>query len=127
MSITFTPNAGTWTSFNYYESDEDELTGLPIPNGVTAFDNEEPSVQCHNSGGLMLIERLAIVPIDQIGEAYCGSIEADEIPGLFANLMRVIGSDRDLGVRDDYAQRKFAAFREMLLHCRYHQCGFSWG
>lgn len=123
MSITFLPTAGTWTTHHYYLSDDD----FGVVNGVYATNDEEPQVQCHNSGGLALVAVLDLAPLSPPDEKYIGSFEAEAVDALIERLQEEgIGTNFEPWAHE-YVTRKRDAFMQMLLHCKLHACGFTWG
>lgn len=125
MSITFTPTAGTWTAASYYACDEN-TSPYDLEraiNGVIRFESEEPNLQCHNSGGLWLIIEFKLVPEANIDEGYCGSFPAEAV----AELLPIVLNWTWYSGCTEYHEQKVSTFADFLLHCRYHNCGFTWG
>lgn len=122
MSISFMPHAGTYTTYDYYEAEGREYMGGDIVNGVYRSTDTQPSIDCHNSGGHQLICLLELVPVEDRPEAYVGNVHADRIPAL----LEKVDALRRVS-RDEYMERKLARFVDLLLHCKYHACGFGWG
>lgn len=120
MSITFTPAAGTVTTFNYYGTEgTHQMPGDDVANGVIRFSNEEPSVQASNSNAYWLLEQLGLYDGE---DTYTGEVEAESVDNILATCQASI-----IKANSEYAQRKLAEMRDMLLHCKYHACGFYWG
>ena len=113
MSITFTPHAGTWTTSIYYP-DQAEKGGFYVAR------DEQPSVNCHNSGGYLLQLALGLEADD------CGTIPAEGIQAAldsFHNRKRLGLDEYDA----HYLHNKAEQVEQMLFHCLYHECGLSFG
>lgn len=114
MSITFTPEAGTWAAVIYYEDRED-------PSGFYRSVTDQPSINCHNSGGHLLQAALGIEDPD-----YCGRIEADGIQGALDSFRNRKRFPMDAGDQA-YLLRKSDEVEQVLFHCLFHKCGLTFG
>lgn len=113
MSITFTPHAGTWTQSTYFP-DQDEESGFYVAC------TEQPSINCHNSGGYLLQLALGLEADD------CGTIPAEGIQAALDSFQ----DRKRLGLDEHdarYLLNKAEQVEQMLFHCLYHSCGLSFG
>lgn len=113
MSITFTPLKNTFTTHHYYVEQD---------GSIYDSTSEEPSVQCHNSGGYTIIQYFGLVPNEDHDDAYCGSVTCED-----AMAMLVAATECKEVCGNPYIESKLHLIEQMLLHCKLHECGFNWG
>ena len=121
MSITFTPTAGTWTTYSYYPVEEGDCVVLgKCANGLHCTENEEPSINMANGNAYHFFEVIGH-PLPDC----CGELTVEQLIAIrkVCNDMLLLDFDNPSEQLDRYA----CAFRNIADHCIYHNCSVSYG
>lgn len=116
MSITFTPTAGTWITYSYYNAEDFE--GVAI-NGLIRVENEEPSINMANGNAYWFFSQIGH-PLPDC----CGELTVEQMVEIRkACNTKLHGFDGSSEQFERYAH----AFIQIANHCIYHNCSVSYG
>jgi hypothetical protein len=122
MSVTFTPAAGTTTTYVYYDGSGDELD-CKQQNGILRLDYESPSTNYTNSRASELMRILSfgsrMIHEDGSEERILyGSIPAHRCKKILHDIVCL-----ELPLTPDmWDEFKLHDFVQVLRHCQYHDC-----
>lgn len=123
MSVTFTPAAGTWTAYEYYN---DCVSDPSCPNNeannILRVAHEMPSINHCNARAAKIMDILGfgsrIIHEDGTREPVLyGRLPAHRIPALYAKLYQCLDPD----------EYPIVQWSTTLLHCMFHNCDLVYG
>ena len=131
MSVTFTPAAGTTTTYSYYTADPEDIVASfsfgEIANGILRIATETPSINHCNSraAGLMEILGFGSRMIHEDGSeerVLYGRIPAHRCERLISTIEKIARENYEL-----YDEFTLDVWQQLLRHCIFHDCDVIYG
>ena len=117
MSVTITPDKGTWISYHYYDLDEsDDATTDRTANGIIRFEDEEPSMNLANSNFAWFAKMLCL----NVEDGLVGTLGHERMHALLA-----LCEHKRQHNTDEQLEHYLVEFSNIARHCIYHGCGAS--
>ena len=119
MSITFTPTAGTWTTYSYYDAEDVDAPSYATANGLVRAPNEEPSINMANGNAFGFFAVIGH-PLPDC----CGELTVEQLIAIRAACRAF---NREFDAPSEQMKRYAYTFIHIADHCVYHNCSVSYG
>ena len=120
MSITFTPAAGTWTTYSYYACDPEQICPLDDhANGVVRVKDDEPSINMANGNAYHFFAVIGH-PLPDC----CGEFTVEQLIAIKAACYEL---KRSFNAQSEQMEHYTNTFIQIADHCVYHNCSVSYG
>lgn len=120
MSITFTPTAGTWTTYSYYACGPNNVGDRDdYANGVVRIEGEEPSINMANDNAYHFFAVIGH-PLPDC----CGEFTVEQLIAIKAACYELKHS---LDAQSEQMEYYTNTFIHIANHCIYHNCSVSYG